>query len=270
MKDFHLHIISDGTGDTAYRMLQAAMAQFQEDVVITRYTNVREESQLRAILSAAASQPSLVAYTFVTEELKRSLERLAPEQGVESIDLLGPLMQKLAAFFDKPPTARPGLLHQVDGEYFARISAIEYAIRHDDGHSVDDLKSSEIVLVGVSRTSKTPLSIYLAQDGWKVANVPIVAGAKLPKQLFEIAQHRIVGLTMNPGRLAEIRKIQLRQEGREDSQYANPEQIREELDYAHSIYAQNPTWPVIDVFGKSIEEISQEVLDRLVGRGRRL
>jgi regulator of PEP synthase PpsR (kinase-PPPase family) len=187
-----------------------------------------------------------------------------------SVDVFGPILKELTLFFDKKPVSKPGLLHQVDDEYFDRVEAIEFAIRHDDGSQLEDVENADIVLVGVSRTSKTPLSIYLAQDGWRVANIPITVGTRLPGKLFEIDKHKVVGLIVNPERLAEARKVRLEQLGVEGSSYADTERIRGEIEYARAIFDQNPSWPVIDVTGKSIEEISQEVLDVVIGRGRKL
>jgi [pyruvate, water dikinase]-phosphate phosphotransferase / [pyruvate, water dikinase] kinase len=273
MTSHHILVMSDGTGETAYRMLKAAMAQFQEDVVITRYANIREREQIRTILRAAAatsSEDALVVYTFVGQDLRLFLRAIAEDSKIQAVDLLGPLMDALAAFFKKPPVAKPGLLHRVDEEYFSRIEAIEYAITHDDGRSIKDLGTADLVLVGVSRVSKTPVSIFLAQEGWKVANVTTVKGMKPPKELHDVDQHKIVGLTIDPGRLAEVRSVRLKQLGVDDSNYAEMEQVREEIQHAESIFRQNPLWPVIDVTGKSVEEISQEILDKVVGRGRKL
>jgi regulator of PEP synthase PpsR (kinase-PPPase family) len=267
---YHVLVLSDGTGETAYRMLKAAMAQFQEDVVITRYANVREKFQIRDIVRAASKAETLIVHTFVRSEMRDYVYEAAAEQHLDCIDLLGPLMDHLTAFFKKPPVATPGLLHRVDDDYFNRIDAIEYAIRHDDGRSLKDIDTADLVIIGVSRISKTPVSIFLAQEGWKVANVTIVPGMKPPKELSEIDQHKIVGLTMDPDRLAEVRKVRLHQLGVQDSDYADLERVNQELAQLQSIFAEHPTWPVIDVTGKSIEEISQEILDQLVGRGRRL
>jgi len=211
-----------------------------------------------------------VVYTIVSPELRSFLKGQAEESNIQSVDLLGPLMDALAGFFKKPPVAKPGLLHRVDEEYFNRIDAIEYALRHDDGRSIKDIETADLVLIGVSRVSKTPVSIYLAQEGWKVANITTVLGMKPPKELFEIDQHKIVGLTMDPSRLAEFRTERLRQLGVNDSSYADLERVKEELEHAKSIFAQNPKWPVIDVTGKSIEEIAQDILDKVIGRGRKL
>lgn len=270
MADYHVLITSDGTGETAYRMLKAAMVQFREDIVITRYSNVRDESQIENILKAASAHPTtLVVYTFVSAELRQRLARQAEQRDIEYIDMLGPLMDKLTSFFHKPPTAKPGLLHQVDEEYYQRIDAIEYAIRHDDGRNLNEIDSAEIVLVGISRTSKTPLSIFMAQEGWKVANVPLVPDVKPPRKLMEIDQRKIAGLTIDVQRLAEIRRVRLIRLGVKDRSYADIHRIKRELDHAHAVFA-DTHWPVIDVTGKSLEEVSQEVLDQLVGRGRKL
>ena len=270
MKNYNVFILSDGVGDTAYRMLKAAMQQFSQDILITRYANVREENQITEILGAAARNQTLVLYTFVSSRLRCFLQELAEDKEVECVDLLGPLMDKLSSFFQSSPVAKPGLLHQVDEGYFARIDAIEYAIRHDDSHAINDIDSADMVVVGVGRAGKTPLSIYLAQEGWKVANIGIVSGVELPSQLAQIDQRKIVGLLVDPQRLTEIRRVQLQQEGVDDSSYADLGRIEEELNYARALYGKNPLWSVIDVTGKSIEEISQEVLDGLFGKGRRL
>ena len=270
MKNYSVFILSDGIGETAYRMLKATMQQFPHDILITRYANVREESQIVEIWEAAVRNQTLVLYTFVSSRLRCFLRELAKDNEVECVDLLGPLMDKLSSFFQSAPVAKPGLLHQVDEEYFARMDAIKYAIRHDDSQTIDDIDSADMVVVGVGRVGKTPLSIYLAQEGWKVANFGIVSDVELPSQLARIDQRKIVGLLVDPKRLTEIRRVQLQQEGDDDSSYADLDRIEEELAYARALYEKNPLWSVIDVTGKSIEEISQQVLDGLFGKGRRL
>lgn len=270
MKNYHLFIVSDGTGETAYRMLKAALLQFEQDILMTRYGNVRTKREIRKILQSASRNDTFLVHTFASARLRNLLAAMAKEEGMECIDLLGPLMGKLTSLFHKRPASKPGLLHQVDEGYFARIDAIEYSIRHDDSRSTKDIDIADIVIVGVSRTSKTPLSVYLAQDGWKVANIPIVTGIKLPRELFQLDQHKVVGLTIEASRLVEIRRVRLQQLGATDSSYADLDRISEEINYANSIYCQNPLWPVIDVTRKSIEETSQAVLDRLMGRDRKL
>ena len=270
MPDPHVFIVSDATGETAYRTLKAAMMQFEDHATITRVANVRQEEQIARILDQAGRDHSLIVHTFVSRKLRDSLCQAAERKGLETIDLLGALIEKLASFFHKPPSARPGLLHRVDEQYFDRIDAIEYTIGHDDGRGVGEIGSADIILVGISRTSKTPLSVYLAQEGWRVANVPIVAGLEPPAELFEITEAKVVGLTINATRLSEVRRARLRRMKVRKSNYADRDYVEEELRYAHSIFQRRPAWPVINVSGKSIEEISQEVLDALVGKDRRL
>ena len=270
MTNYHVLIVSDGTGETANRMLKAAMVQFGEDIFVTRHANIREKDQINEILQRISNENILVVHTFASSELRDYIKRLVAEKGAQSVDLLGPLMDRLGSLFQKAPVAQPGLLHRVDEEYFSRMDAIEYAIRHDDKHSVTDLDTADIVLLGVSRTSKTPLGIYLAQEGWKVASIPIIQGMKLPAQLFAIDQKKIVGLSIDPQRLAEMRRARLQRADLKDKNYADLDHIKEELEYAHSLYSSNSNWPVLDVTGKSLEEISQEVLSALLGEDRKL
>ena len=270
METYHLFVVSDGTSETAYRMLKAALLQFRQDMLITRYSNVRRESQIREILQSASQDHTLLVYTFVSPKLRNFVKTLAEREGIACVDLLGPLMETLTSVFHKRPVAKPGLLHTLDDEYFARIEAIEYAIRHDDSRSVKDIDTADIAIVGVSRTSKTPVSIYLAQEGWKVANVPIVLGVELPRELFQMDQRKVVGLTIEPQRLADIRRVRLQHMGTAEGSYADLGRVKQEIRYADSVFSQNPVWPIIDVTQKSIEETSKEVLDRLLGKDRKL
>lgn len=270
MEKHNVLIVSDGTGETAHRLLKAAIRQFSKDILITRYANIRHRSQIEDILRAASKSNSLIVHTFGSSELRDFLEKSAEKEKTDTIDVLGPLVEQLSQFFQTRPASQPGLLHQVDEEYFDRVDAVEFAIRHDDGNDVSDLNQADIILVGVSRTSKSPLSIYLAQEGWRVANIPIAAGSKLPSQLFQVDPRKVVGLTIQPERLAEARQVRIRQLGLDGSSYADPDRIHEELEYARAVFEQNEAWPIIDVTGKSIEEVSQEILDQLIGRGRRL
>lgn len=270
MTSYNVLILSDGTGDTAYRLLKAAMRQFDEDIIIARYANVREIEQIDDIIRGVRRGNPFIVYTFAPPVLRDHIQEVAAREGLHCVDVLGPLVSQLSDLFHRPPVSVPGLLHQVDEEYYDRVDTINFAIRHDDGALSDELDQADIVLVGVSRTSKTPLSVYLAQEGWRVANVPIVVGKRLPSQLFELDQHKIVGLVIDPARLADARKVRLQQLGLEGGSYADTERIEAELEYAKAVFDQNPRWPVIDVTGKSIEEVSQEILDAVIGRMRKL
>lgn len=267
----HIFVLSDATGETAVRMVKAALLQFkQEEVLVNRYGNIRTRDQIRSIIDQASHFKSFILHTVVSDELRAYLAEECGRRELMCQDLLGNLMANLAQFFHMAPTGTPGLLHQVDEDYFKRIDAIEFAVRHDDSRSVKDLDNADIIVVGLSRTSKTPLSIYLAQEGWKVANIPIVPGMELPRELFQVRQDRVVGFTIEPDRLAEIRRERLRHLGAKNSTYANLDRIVEELEYCQKIYRQNKAWPLIDVTGKSIEEIASELLDRVFGKERPL
>ena len=268
MSNYYILLISDGTGETAYRLLKAARSQFAEKVVISRYTRIREIEQIKSMMNAVKKDQTLIVHTFASKKLRDDMVLLAEDHGVKCIDVLGPLIEKLAEVFKSTPHSKPGLLHKVDEAYFDRVDAIEFAINHDDGASLKDLHKADIILVGISRTSKTPLSIYLAQEGWRVANIPLAVGTKLPGKLSAVDQRKIVGLITDPERLAEARQVQMVQMGMVGGSYADSERIQSEIEYAKAVFSQNSSWPVIDVTGKSIEEISQEVLDMVIGEGR--
>jgi regulator of PEP synthase PpsR (kinase-PPPase family) len=270
-EDKHIFIVSDATGETAEKMVQAGLLQFSEErALVTRYGRIRTETQIREILTEAAQNRALVIYTLVSDTLRCFVEKETARIQVDSVDLLGSMILKLRSFLHREPTQKPGLLHQMNKLYFSRIEAIEYTVRHDDGQSPNELDQAEIVIVGVSRVSKTPLSIYLAQEGWRVANLPIVIGMGLPEKLFQIPQDRIIGLTIQPHRLVEIRRSRLQRLGIKDSSYTASDSVQRELRYALEIFQNHPSWKVIDVTGKSIEETASEILDRLFGKERRL
>lgn len=266
-----IFIVSDATGETAEKMVQAGLLQFSDGgTILTRHARIRSEAQVRGILADALGHQALVVYTFVSETLRRFMEEETKKLQMDSIDLLGSMMVKLGSFLHRKPTQKPGLQHQMNELYFSRIDAIEYTVRHDDGQSPGDLDRAEIVIVAVSRASKTPLSVYLAQEGWRVANLPIVIGVSLPEQLFQVSQDRIVGLTIKPERLVEIRRARLQRLGIKDSSYADPAAVQGELKYAAEIFQGHPSWKIIDVTGKSIEETASEILETRFGRERRI
>jgi len=271
MAEYHIFVVSDGTGETATKMSKAALLQFKpSNIVFTRHSNVRSIESIREVVKDAERDGALVIHTFASRELRKAMEEICRERDVPSHDLLGLLLKELSEFIGAPPGERPGLLHQVDDDYFERIDALAFTVRHDDNRSPEDLQSADIILVGVSRTSKTPLGIYLAQEGQKVANISVVMGDELPKQLFEVDQSKIVGLMTNPERLAEVRKARLSRLGSLDSAYADLGHVTEELNYCRKIFDQNSAWLRVDVTGKSVEEIASEIQDKLFGKERRL
>jgi len=257
----YIWVISDGSGSTAERVLQATLVQFgQKNIAVERFPNVLKKTQIREIVQRASKSKGLIAYTLVTPELRNEIVIQANQYNLPTVDLLGPLLTGLSNFLALPPEAKPGLLSELDHKYFKKIDAVGFAVKHDDGHRVRDLNEADLVITGVSRTSKTPLSIYLAYNkGLLVANVPLILGIIPPDELFKIDQSKIVGLTINPELLIKLRQSRLAQLSHPDIDYADPKHIVAELNYCHRIFHQNPNWPIIDITGKAIEEIANEI-----------
>ena len=269
--EFHIFVVSDGTGETATKMSKAALAQFRPaNAAITRHSNIRSVEALREVVREAERSRALVIHTFASQELRQAMEQACQDRNIPSHDVLGPLLEKLQESLGVSPSGQAGLLHQIDDGYFERLEALAFTVRHDDNPAPVDLGEADIILVGVSRTSKTPVSIYLAQEGWKVANIPVVMGEELPKELFQVEQSRIVGLVTTPERLSEVRKVRLSRLGSQDSTYADLGRVAEELRSCQEIFDRNPAWVRVDVTGKSIEEMAAEILDKLFGKERPL
>lgn len=257
----YIWVISDGSGSTAERVLQASLVQFgHKDVVVERIPDVRTREQITDVVNKSADKKGLVAYTLVTPELRYEIVTRANELNVPTVDLLGPLLTSLTTFLASSPESKPGLLGELDHHYFKRIDAIGFTVKHDDGHGLHDLPKADVVITGVSRTSKTPLSMYLAYNkGLLVANIPIILGLDPPSQLFKVDQKKIVGLTINPDLLIRLRQTRLAQLAHADLNYGDAKYVIQELRYSHEIFRQNPKWAVIDITGKAIEEVANEV-----------
>ncbi len=259
-----VYLLSDATGETVEKIVTAALTQFRGKAVrMKRISNVRNKNQVYEALDEALEKGALVVYTIVNRELAQLVHDECDSLGLLHIDLFTPLLMRLSEFFGHSPGETPGLLHGVDDAYFRRVEAIEFTVKHDDGQEVRNLHKADIVLVGVSRTSKTPLSIYLAHRGWRVANVPLVGGIEPPDELFQIDPSRVVGLIIDPQRLMELRASRLRNLGQDPrTAYAAYEEIENELQIARKLFRRNP-WVVIDVTGKAVEETANEVLVKL-------
>ncbi len=264
----HIWVISDGSGSTAERVLQASLVQFgHENVKVERIPDVRTAEQIEQVVNSAAKRRGLIAYTLVTPLLRREIATRANEANVPTVDLLGPLLGMLSTFLASPPESKPGLLGELDHHYFKRIDAVGFAVKHDDGHGLHDLRNANVVIIGVSRTSKTPLSMYLAYNmGLLVANIPIILGIDPPAELFKIDQKRIAGLTINPDLLVSLRQTRLAQLAHADINYGDAGHVIQELRYCHEIFRKNPKWPVIDITGKAIEEMANELCTLLIDR----
>lgn len=237
----NIFTVSDGTGETALNIVRAVRVQFdQTELHIERYNKVRNRNMLEDMLISAKNKNATVVATLVDPDLRIFLISRSMQLGVKVVDVLFPLLETLSEQLGKRPSSIPGLLRQLDEDYFKRISAIEYNVRHDDGLISNDLTDADIILVGVSRTSKTPLSMYLGHKGYKVANIPLVPGIELPIELEKVDQNKIIGLIIDPVRLAEIRTARIKTLGSEnDGNYANIKNIFEEIEWSRKIFKKN-------------------------------
>jgi regulator of PEP synthase PpsR (kinase-PPPase family) len=267
----YIDVLSDSTGETAEKVVRAALLQFpQAQAQIRLHTRVRSKEVARPVVERCAREGSLLVFTVVSPELREFVHGMTAELKVEAIDVIGALIGKLGTFLEREPINLPSALLPLSEEYFRRIEAVEFAVKSDDGKEPRNFKKADIVLVGVSRTSKTPLSTILAQRGLKVANLPLVLGVAPPPELMEAPQDRIVGLTIGIEQLCEIRQARLRQLGMPtETNYALREHVREELEYASALFQKHPEWPVIDVTGRAIEETAVIILEAMKERDER-
>ncbi|NPV90253.1 MAG: kinase/pyrophosphorylase [Firmicutes bacterium] len=257
-----VYVISDSLGETAEMVVRAAAAQFDGNrVEIFRIAYVNTESHLEEVIEEAAGKNAIVAYTVVMPDLNRRLIEMVREKGIVAVDVLGPMIAAIASRSNVVPKMKAGLLWQMDEDYFRRVEAIEFAVKYDDGKDSRGLPLSDIVLIGVSRTSKTPLSMYLANKRLKVANVPLVPEVPVPPELLALPHGKVVGLTIRPQLLNEIRTERLKTLGLvSNASYASLERIYHELEYAHDLY-KRINCPVIDVTNKAIEETASRILE---------
>ncbi|KAJ7967637.1 Pyruvate, phosphate dikinase regulatory protein [Quillaja saponaria] len=269
-----IYMVSDGTGWTAEHSVNAALGQFDYCLVdrgcpvnTHLFSGIDDVEKLMEIIKQAAKEGAMVVYTLADPSMAESAKQACKLWGIPSTDILGPITEAIASHLGVSPSGlprgAPGRNFPLSEDYFKRIEAIEFTIKQDDGAFPQNLHKADIVLTGVSRTGKTPLSIYLAQKGYKVANVPIVMGVGLPKTLFEVDPEKVFGLTINPVILQTIRRARAKSLGFGDetrSNYSEMDHVREELGFAGMIFAQNPVWPVIEVTGKAIEETAAIIL----------
>ena len=253
--------VSDATGSTAEHVLQAALAQFEAgDVKVERRPQTRTVDRIRDVVDEAHESGGMLVHTLASTDLRREIYLRATERRVHSVDLLGNVLSDLSAFLGAPPGGVPGGLHRFDENYYRRMDALTFVVKHDDGLGLEDLGRAEIVLVGISRTSKTPLSIYLAVRGYSVANVPILNGVEPPQELSKIDQRKVVALRMDPVRLRHIREQRLKS-FREDARqaYIDAYMIQQEVAFADEVF-KRASWPVVDMTLKSLEEVAVEVV----------
>ena len=261
MRSFHLHLVSDATGETCITIARAAAAQFQGvDAVEHLWSLVRTESQLRRVLAHVEAEPGVVMFTLVDPQLRALLHAECRHIDVPCIPLLDTAIAALSGFLGEESRNQPGSQHVIDAAYLKRIEAMNYALGHDDGRSAATLSEADIVLVGVSRTSKTPTCFYLANRGLKAANVPVVPACPLPPELETLKDALVVGLTCHPEQLIDVRRSRMRMIGDiGETGYVDPLQVEEEVRQARRLFAESG-WPVIDVTRRSIEETAAAIL----------
>jgi len=270
MNRLNLHLVSDSTGETLEMIAKAALAQFDDPVVSRHFwPMVRSRQHLDRIVPDLAEHPGLVLFTLVNPETRSRLEEHCRHLGLPAVPVLDQVTASLEAQLGQEAHGRPGRQHLMDEDYFKRVEAIQYTIAHDDGIAHDDWEESDIVLAGVSRTSKTPTAIYLANRGYKVANIPLVVESPPPQALYGLRHPLVVGLTTAPERLVQIRRNRLLSlnEGTETS-YVDSEKVKAELQFARRMFADHG-WPVIDVTRRSIEETAAAVIKLVQERSRR-
>jgi regulator of PEP synthase PpsR (kinase-PPPase family) len=258
-----IFVCSDAVGETAEAVARATARQFTtEQIRIKRYGNIKEEDEVKAIIREAAGEGGFIAYTLVQPELRDTMREETIRAGVRAVDVMGPMMQAFIDTFNDSPKYQPGLLHEMDESYFRKIEAVEFAVKYDDGKDARGLLTAQVVLVGVSRTSKTPLSVYLAHKGIKTANYPLTIEVKPPEELFAASPAGlVVGLTMQPERLLRIRTERLRSLGLpSQAHYASRERIEQEIQFANAIM-ERLKCPVIDVTEKAIEETAGLIME---------
>lgn len=254
-------VISDATGATGQRVVQAALAQFASaKVEVELKPGVRKARVVRQLVKEAAQVGGTIVHTLALPKLRAVMVEEGRARHVITIDLMGPLVARLSEALELAPAARPGLLRQLDESYIRRIEAIDFAVRHDDGRSPEDLPQAELVLVGVSRTSKTPISIFLAYRGWRVANVPVIADIEPPPALGRVDRSAVIALTVTPERLMLLRTARVsRMGGIRLLDYASRGQVQRDLDWAE-LLVRRKRWATVDVTNKSIEECAAEII----------
>jgi regulator of PEP synthase PpsR (kinase-PPPase family) len=259
-----IYIISDATGQSGLHILRAALVQFERSrAKILVFHDIGTKSGLRKVLDQARSDKGLVAFTFVKKEMRDAANDYCLKHDIIHVDILGPLINNLSSYLRLDPLETPSLLRKVDARYFKRIDAIEYTLGHDDGRG-ERMNEADIVILGLSRSSKTPTSFFLAQEGYKVANVPIVPGIPLPEELFQVDQNKIVCLTIDPEVLRKVRLVRQKLSGLKPS-YSDFRKIAAEAEHVWDLIKKHRNWKVVDTTNKSIEETAWEIVHAVSG-----
>lgn len=263
-----IYVISDSTGETGAKVVQAALLQFRHEQVRLRIlSNMRDPKALDEAIDRAAAEGALVVYTLVNNDQRVLVSNRAAQYGVQAVDLMGTLMARIGSWLHEAPVSQPGLLHKLDEEYFRRVEALEFTVKNDDGQVPKNFPRADIMVVGVSRTSKTPVSAYLASKGYKVANLPLVLEVKPPAEIDQVDPRRVFALTITPRALLEIRRTRVERMGSgASSGYVDLQQIQRELAWARDLVRAHPGWTTIDVTNRAVEETGSEILAQYTER----
>lgn len=261
MKKFHLHLVSDSTGETVASVARAALAQFQEvEPEEHIWSLIRTQGQLEKIIASLDTYPGVVMFTLVNPEMRDTLRQACSARGLPSIPVLGHVVRELSGYLGKEASGTTGAQYEMSEDYFARIDAINFALAHDDGQAVWELEQADVIIVGVSRTSKSPTCVYLAYRGLKAANVPFVPNVDLPEAILHLKQPLIVGLTIASDRLVDIRNTRLAAMNQDAAtDYVNEDRVKEEIENSKKLFRQQG-WPVIDVTRRSVEETATLII----------
>lgn len=273
-EQFFLHLVSDATGSTLHGLARACVAQFEGAQPIEKFWNlIRSENQLDMVIEGIQAMPGPVLFTFVNQNLQRKLKNACRELNLPCVPVLEPIMRGLSSYLGKEIKHMPGLQHELNDAYFDRIDAVDFALSFDDGQNFDGIEDAEVILVGVSRTSKTPTCIYLANRGIRAANIPLVPGVNIDDKVFRVKGPLYIGLTENPERLAQLRRNRLSSGSEElderyvENKYLDVELIKDEVRMARRLFSTHQ-WPVIDVTRRSVEETAAQILTLISRRDK--
>jgi len=258
-----IYLVGEGTGETISRIARASLAQFhREHVEVKTFFMATDEHYISRIIKQAGNDDALVAFSIVQPALRDLLIKEADRRGIKAIDVIGNFIMQLSIFLKEKPFEIPGRQYILDDEYFRRIDAINFSVKHDDGKLPEGLNLSDIILVGLSRTGKTPLATYMANQGWKVANVPVHPDMEASKELFQVVQRKIFGLIISVESLVKLREARLKQLGLEpEAKYADPVQVFEEIEWCTNFFKQNARWRIVNVSNRAIEEVAASIIN---------
>ncbi len=263
LKKKFIYLVGEGTGETISRIARASLVQFnRENVEVKTFFMVTDKKYISRIAKQAADDKALLAFSIIEPTLRDFLIQETERRGIKAIDVIGNFIVQLSIFLDEKPMAIPGRQYILDEEYFRRIEAINFAVKHDDGKFPHNLKLADLILVGLSRTGKTPLSTYLANQGWKVANMPIHPDMLPPEELFKVNPRKVFGLVISIESLVKLREARLEQLGLEPyAKYADPVRVADEIEWSKEFFKKHPRWRVLDISNRAIEEASASIVN---------